>query len=113
MLCAGLPVVAPTGLLRLNGGGDVQELMVVQGQCFLSESHPSSHRLRRALANHNGHPETPDAEAMEAIRQLAVELGRQRLHTTFRFRQVQPDSSWVGPISSAQLLMEVAVLRSQ
>ena len=99
----------PSGILKLNGGEHVHEILVIDGSLYISAEHPSSQRLQACVSS----PEQPTTASPEdcqrSLQHLAADLVRERYVTTFRFRQAEPTTKgWIGPLSAAQLLMEVA-----
>lgn len=100
----------PTGILKLTGEDQVEEFLFVDGELYVSEQHRLRDQLRIAFDEMGRETLTASAVLLGVVRELAVDLGRQPRVATFRFRKVGPSSAWLGPLSTAQLLMEVAVL---
>lgn len=92
-----------SGTLKLNRGGvHVDELAFVDGALFL----PVEHSLAARLAN--------GASEGEALRRVARRFARELAELTpgpFRFRRIEPSvSAWTGPLPTALILMELAVV---
>ncbi len=100
----------PSGMLKLSGGDRVHKILVINGTLYVSEQHPSSHRLQRCVAPPGQLTSRPPDEYRQEIQHFAEGLSRERFVTTFRFCQVESTQGWIGPLSAAQLLMEVATL---